>query len=75
MRTTTLPVIALMFGMLAGCGNGSGNERDRTMSREHEAKAIVMCKHDKGLKRVTDTNGKSFTAECKSGIIVTGSLD
>ncbi len=72
MRTTTLAVIALIFGMLGGCG---AKARDQTLSREHEAKAIVMCKHDKGLKRVIDTNDKSFTAECKSGIIVTGSLD
>ena len=72
MHSTTFPMIALLGLMLAGC---APKERDQTMSREHEVKATIMCKHDKGLKRVIDTHNKNFTAECKSGIIVTGALD
>lgn len=72
MRITIFPALVLLLGILGGCED---KERNQTISREHEMKATLMCQHDKGLKRVLDTNGKSFTAECKSRIIVTGSLD
>lgn len=65
-------IIGMTLSLLAACDMQS---RDKTLSREHDAKAAQLCKKDKGLKRVVEASGKSFTAECNSGIVVTGTSD
>lgn len=70
--TTKLIFISTTIAMLAGCDL---NSREQTLSREHDAKAAQLCKKDKGLKRVIEAHGANFSAECNSGIIVTGSAD
>lgn len=69
---TRFLITAMTMALLAGCEQ---NSREQTLSREHDAKAAQLCKKDKGLKRVVETRGANFTAECNSGIIVTGSAD
>ena len=69
---TRLLIISMAFPVLAACEPQS---REKTMSREHDAKAAQLCKKDKGLKRVVEASGANFTAECNSGIFVTGSAD
>lgn len=66
-----LLIIGLAVALLGACEA----KREHTMSREHDAKANLLCKRDNGLKRVIDANGASFTAECNSGIIVTGTTN
>ncbi|MBS4099034.1 MAG: hypothetical protein KGZ83_19615 [Sulfuricella sp.] len=70
--TARLLLLGITVALLAGC---DATDRQQTLSREHDAKAAQLCKKDKGLKRVIDINGANFTAECNSGIIVTGSAD
>lgn len=65
MRTTLL---LLTIALLSGCDK----DAVQTISREHKSKAAEMCKNDKGLKEVLDARGASFTAQCKSGIVVAG---
>ena len=69
---TRLLIIGITIVLLAGCEPRS---REKTLSREHDAKAAQLCRYDKGLKRVIESSGANFTAECNSGIIVTGSAD
>lgn len=64
-------LLALTLVSLSACGQG---DRKTSMSREHDMKATTLCKRDKGLKQVLEASGPNFTAECKSGIIVTGTL-
>lgn len=65
MRTTLL---LLLIALLSGCDK----DAVQTIAREHKSKAAEMCKNDKGLKEVLDARGASFTAQCKSGIVVAG---
>lgn len=68
MRTTILLAYIATLGALNGCG---GN-KEHVIASEHKAKAADMCKRDKGVRQIIDAYGASFTAECKSGIIVAG---
>lgn len=68
MRTTLLLLLTMTLGMLGGCDK----DQLQTVASEHKAKAALMCKNDKGLKEVIDARGPSFTAKCKSGIVVAG---
>lgn len=70
MRKTMLCLLIVQLGLLGGCGGGGNKEQ--VIGREHKAKAADMCKNDKGVKEVIEANGASFTAQCKSGIIVAG---
>lgn len=69
MRTKILLVLIWVLSMVSGCG---GNGKSQVPSREQQARAADLCKRDKGLRQVLDASGVNFTAECKSGIIVTG---
>lgn len=69
MRTTMLLLFTVTLVMLGGCGS---KDAVQTIAREHKSKAAEMCKNDKGLKEVLDARGASFTAQCKSGIVVAG---
>lgn len=72
MTVIRMLTLCLAVALLGGCDS---KDREKTMSRDHDAKASQLCKKDKGLKRVVEASGKSFTAECNSGIIVTGTID
>ncbi len=70
MRNIIPWLLIVQLGWLGGCGGGK--EQVQIIGREHKAKAADMCKNDKGVKEVLEANGASFTAQCKSGIIVAG---